>query len=94
MILFDIEFLYKEKKVIGHVWELEDSPKQWHITVDAQEKIEYIKGIYKVFYNENEKEYIYEEYPQFDLVDKTFMKSLLESLIKYLQKNGWNSISV
>jgi hypothetical protein len=34
MILFKIQFPYKEEILEGSVWESETAPKQWHVTIE------------------------------------------------------------
>ena len=92
MILFKIQFEYKGKMLEGSVWELETTPKQWHVTIEDDKGINEVKGVYIVHFDEKEKLYKW-GFPDFD-TDHSFMRSLGLSLRDYLWEYGWNSVTV
>jgi len=92
MILFKIQFPYKEEILEGSVWESETAPKQWHVTIEDDRGLVGIKGVYIFHFNEDKEEYQC-SWPSFD-GDHSFMSSIFLSLREYLNEHGWNSVNV
>lgn len=89
MILFKIQFPYKEKIIEASVHELETPPKQWHITITDDKEINGIKGTYIIQHDEPNEKYVW-GFPAFD-TDHSFMHSMGLSLRDYLWANQQNS---
>lgn len=92
MILFKIQFPYKEQIIDASVHELENHPKQWHITIEDGNWPKEIQGTYIIQYDTKKNEYTW-GFPSFDF-DHAFMHSMGLSLRNYLWKYGWASLKV
>ncbi len=92
MIIFKIQFLYKEKLIEASVHELETPLKQWHVTVTNEGVSSEVHGTYIIQYDEANEKYTW-GFPSFD-TDHSFMHSMGKSLRDYLLEYGWNSVNV